>query len=177
MISRPSVANSASSGWKRLSARGAMRNAAPASRTSASSRTRRVRAERRGRSCPAPAGRSSVCEAVLEERPGGGDGVPAGDLLTLIKVAPVIGDRHLDQPIAALGNLGGDLRLKVEAPRMERDVGNHVGTEGLVAGLHVGQVEVVQHIGQHGEDEIADAMPEVHLAGGLPQEARAVGYV
>jgi len=72
------------------------------------------------------------------------------DLLALVVGAAVIGDAHLVDPAAAAGELGGDLRLKAEALLTDADRLNDLGAEGLVAGLHVREVQVSEHVADQG---------------------------
>ena len=47
------------------------------------------------------------------------------------------------------------------------DLLEHLAAEDLVAGLHVGQVQVGEHVRQRGQQPVADAVPEVQDAVGV----------
>ena len=68
--------------------------------------------------------------------------------------------RNLGDAVAAAGQLGGYLRFESEAPLADLQAVEHVGPEGFVAGLHVRQVQVCKHIGQKGQEFVADIVPE-----------------
>src|SRR5690242_11335426 len=77
-----------------------------------------------------------VAQSGADEDPHRGQPVAPRDLLALRVAAPVVGDRDLVDPQVAAADGGGDLRLDAEAVLAERQPPQHVGAEGLVAGLH-----------------------------------------
>src|SRR5690242_7646076 len=90
----------------------------------------------------------SVPEAVLDEGPERGEAVAPRDLLALVVTPPVVRHRQLVDAEAAAADLGRDLRLDAEVRLAQRlDAAQHVERERLVAGLHVGQRGVVEHVG------------------------------
>src|SRR5437588_411621 len=82
-------------------------------------------------------------------------------LAFLIGAAGVADGDLVDAPrgAAAAGDLGGDLRLEAEAVRLEVDALEHLTPEDLVTGLHIGQVQVSEHVRHKGEELIADVVP------------------
>ena len=90
--------------------------------------------------------------------------VAPADLLALGVGAAVVADAHLVDPAAGPGHLGGDLGLEAEAVLLDVDRLDHLAAEGLVAGLHVGQVQVGEHVRQHVQEAVADGVPEVEHA-------------
>src|SRR5947209_4057909 len=62
---------------------------------------------------------------VPQDAPQSLDAVSPGDLLTFLVRPPGIGDGHFIDAPFALGDFGGDLRLKTEAIGLESDAGQH----------------------------------------------------
>ena len=56
-------------------------------------------------------------------------------------------------------SLRRQLRLDAEAVAVQRRLLEDVGPDRLVAGLHVGQVDVVEDVGQPGQELVGDAVP------------------
>ena len=72
------------------------------------------------------------------------------------------------------GDLGGDLRFEPETVFLDPNLRQHLAPEDLVAGFHVGEVEVGEDVGRESEHAVADHVPEVHDAMGVAaHEARA----
>jgi hypothetical protein len=115
-----------------------------------------------------------VDEAVLDQRPDRRDGVLPADLLALGDAAAVIADRHFVEADVPLRQLRRQLRLDAEAIAVERRLLQDVGPDGLVAGLHVRQVDVVEDVRQPGQEVVGDAVPvEQDLALRRGREPRA----
>ena len=115
-----------------------------------------------------------VDEAVTEERPDRRHRVLPADLLAFGHRAAVVADRHFVEPDVPLRQLGRQLRLDAEAIAVERRLLEDVAADRLVAGLHVRQVDVVEDVGQPGQEMVRDAVPveqDFALRGG--GEARA----
>jgi len=72
----------------------------------------------------------------------------------------MIGDRDFVDAAAHLGDLHGHFGLEAEASGLDLDLFDHVGLEDFVADLHVGEVEVREHVGEKSEGLIAHVMPE-----------------
>ena len=64
-----------------------------------------------------------------------------------------------------LAALHGDLRLEAKAVRADGNALQQVGAEDLVAGLHVGQVQVGEHVGDQREGLVDHRVPERQDAG------------
>ena len=69
-------------------------------------------------------------------------------------------------------DLRGDLRLETEAVRAELDALQHLAAEDLVAGLHIREVKIREHVRQHRQELVGDVV-EVEDAMALADEARA----
>jgi hypothetical protein len=65
----------------------------------------------------------------------------------------------------------GELGLEGEPVRAEPQVGEHLAPESLVAGLHVGEVEVVEHVGEQRQRLVAEIVPEQVHPLRAPEEA------
>ena len=86
----------------------------------------------------------------------GAEAVSPAYFLAFLIGATIVGDAHLINAYAfETGDFGGYFRLKTEAFLLEIDALNYVGTEKLVAGFHVGEVQVGEHVGQEGEEAVA----------------------
>ena len=124
-------------------------------------------------------GEAPVEEPVLEQQPEGLDAVLPADVLALCVAAAVVADGHLVDARVPLGQPRGELGLDAEAVALEGDLLEDVGADGLVAGLHVGQVDVVQRVGDEGQELVGQAVPEEQhgplLAGGEARAEHRVG--
>ena len=93
------------------------------------------------------------------------------DMLAFRITSSIIRNAHFVNADAfALGHLGEfgcHLRLESEAVLLEGDTFDDVGAEELVAGLHVGEVEVGKHVGEPCEEFVPFGMPEKGDAMGL----------
>ena len=76
----------------------------------------------------------------------------------------MVGDGDFVDAHAQTGNFGGDLGFEAEAVFLEMDALQDFASEGFEAGLHVGEVQVGEHIGEKREEAVADGMPEVEDA-------------
>ena len=103
-------------------------------------------------------------EPIPEQGPQGREQVLQAYLLALGIGPPLVGDRDLVQPRSPLDQLRGQLRLQGEPVRRQRHRPEDVGPDQLGAGLHVGQVDVVQDVAQPGQKLVAQCVPEVQDA-------------
>src|SRR5262249_18297428 len=87
---------------------------------------------------------ASIRESVADDAPQGLETVPPADLLPLLIRAAGVADRMLVDAQTPPRNLGGDFRFEPESVLLQRwqDFFDHFAAENLVAGLHVGQVEI-----------------------------------
>ena len=116
-----------------------------------------------------------LAHAVLDDRPERGEGVLQADLLPFLVGPAVVRDRHLVDAVAAPRDLRGDLRLDPEPARFDRDRLDDLAAEHLVAGLHVGQVQVGEHVRRERQHPVPDRVPEVEDAAlAASEEPRAV---
>ena len=114
---------------------------------------------------------------VADDAPEGLDAVFPGDFLAFFVGSASVGDGDfIDAPIA-LGNFGGNFGLEAEAVGFESDTLEDFATEDLVAGLHVGEFEVSEDVGEQGEGFVGDIMPEVVDALGSAEKAGAKDHV
>ena len=91
--------------------------------------------------------------------------VAPADLLSFLVRPTLIGDSYLEDPETLdLRKLGGDLGLEAKAIRLDRDPLNHFTSKDLVAGLHVGQVQVGGHVREGREKPISQTVPVVQHA-------------
>ncbi len=74
------------------------------------------------------------------------------DVLAFGVTAPAVRDRYLKDARSPLGEPGGYLGLDAEAIAFEPQVLQDVGGNRLVTRLHVGEVEIVENIGEPGEE-------------------------
>ncbi|EAU68603.1 hypothetical protein STIAU_8807 [Stigmatella aurantiaca DW4/3-1] len=96
------------------------------------------------------------------------------NLLALLVGAAVVADGHLVHAPAAAGDLRGDLGLEAEPLFLHPDGFQHLGAEGLVAGLHVREVQARGHVGEGGEHVVHHRVPEVEHPARRAGEAAAV---
>ena len=115
-----------------------------------------------------------VDERVAQDRPEGDDAVRPADLLAFPVRPAGVGDRHLVDARVHLRQLRGELRLHAESARPDRDALDDVRAEDLVAGLHVGEVQVRDHVREEGQELVRDVMPEIEDAARRAGEAGAV---
>ena len=121
---------------------------------------------------------SATGEVVLHDAPDGADPVPPADLLALLVGSPVVGNAHLKDPAAELRHLGRDFRFEAEPVLLDRDALDDLAAKDLVAGLHVGEVQVREHVRQQRQQAVAHAVPEVqHPVGLAAHEAGAEDHV
>src|SRR5262245_66115752 len=101
-----------------------------------------------GGSAPDDRSSSSAEEPVADDAGQGGEGVLEADLLALLVGAAGVADRHLvDAPgRPPPGHLGRHLRLEPEPVGAEPEPLEDLAAEELVAGIHVGQVQVGEHV-------------------------------
>ena len=103
--------------------------------------------------------RPRIDEPELDEQPERLQTVAPADRLALGVRPPVVRDGNLVDPRAGLRQPGRHLRLDPEALAPQPELLQHVGTDRLVARLHVRQVEVVQDVREPGEQTIAKGVP------------------
>src|SRR5688572_7767987 len=103
--------------------------------------------------------RSLVPVTVLHDAPQRPDAVPPSDLLPLLVRPARVGDADLEDPALQARELGGDLRLEAEPVLADGDLLQDLAAEHLVAGLHVREVEVGEHVGEQREEAVPHRVP------------------
>src|SRR6266542_6065469 len=116
---------------------------------------------------------SSRQKAIAQQRHEHHKAVPPGDLLALVELASGVGNRYLVDTVAHAQDARSDLRIESRPWLAQLQWPRDVEGEWLVAGLHVGERRIEQHIAQQGQRLVAHAVPEIHRLV-LAQEARAV---
>ena len=102
--------------------------------------------------------------AILDDAPDGAETILPTDLLSFSVGSPVVADWDLENGDTKLGYLGRDLGFESEAVFLDRHLLDNFQTECLIAGFHVGESKVAEHIGQGGQHAIPDGVPEVEDA-------------
>ncbi len=87
-------------------------------------------------------GSGLVHKPVSEEAVEGGKAVLPGDFFSFFVGPTVIGDGNLEYSASDLGYFHRDFRLKAKAIRLDLDFLQYISSEGLVADLHVGEVQI-----------------------------------
>src|SRR5579872_558257 len=87
------------------------------------------------------------------------DAIAPTDLLPFLIGTAVIADGNLVNPQLSLGRLHRDLGLEAETVAADRNALEEVGAKHLVAGLHVGEVQVAEHVGDHGQPLVDHGVP------------------
>ena len=82
------------------------------------------------------------------------------DLLAFLVRPAVIADGHFVDAEFPLGALHDDLRLEAEAVGADGDALQQIGAEDLVAGLHVRQVQIAEHVGDQRQALVDHGVPE-----------------
>jgi hypothetical protein len=75
---------------------------------------------------------------------------------------------------SASASSGSIARQRAETVRSNRHAFDHRRTERFVAGLHVGEIEIGEHVRQEREDAVADGVPEVEHSPRRAGETRSV---
>src|SRR5690349_16801205 len=129
-------------------------------------RSRARRARRRPRAAPnargsvtppAPTRRKQIVSKNVKERR---QSVAPRDLLSFRVGAAAVRNWKLPDARARLRQPGRQLDFDTEALRPERQPLHEVGPDQLVARLHVREVQVGEHVGDEGEQVVADRVPE-----------------
>jgi len=104
----------------------------------------------------------------------GAHAVLPADLPTLLLRATIVGNSYLIDPeLPPLGDLRRDFGLETEPGLLDLDRLDDLSAERLEAGLHVGEIQVGEHVRQHREETVAEAVPVIEHPMGLP--AREAG--
>lgn len=98
-------------------------------------------------------------DAVLENGVQGAHAVLPSDLFSLGVSAAVVGDPDLEDPHPETGGLGGQFRFDAETVFLDLDAREHLAAKDLVAAFHVREVDVREHVAEHGEEAVPDHVP------------------
>lgn len=100
-------------------------------------------------------------EVVFQDTVDGTEAVPPVDFLAFSVSAAVVGNTYFIYADARdAGDFGGHLGLKAKPLLTELQALNRLSAEQLVAGLHIGQVEVGHGIRKESQEFIADRVPK-----------------
>jgi hypothetical protein len=99
-------------------------------------------------------------EIVFDYGVNGAQTVPPIDLLAFRISPATVGNAHLVDPATCLGELSNNFGFDTKAILFDLNRFDKRSSEGFVARLHVGQVEVRKHIGKEGQKLVGDHMPE-----------------
>src|SRR5207244_1841551 len=86
------------------------------------------------------------------------------DLLPFPIVAAVVRDRYFENAVAAPGHFRRHLGLEAESIRPQPDRLDDLPAKDFVAGLHVGEVEIGDHVREMREECVPQTMPVEHHA-------------
>jgi hypothetical protein len=89
------------------------------------------------------------------------DAVPPADLLSLCIRTSGVRDADLEEAPVSAGHLGRDFGLETEAIFFDLDGLEHLSIERLVAGFHVGEVQIREHVRHRREETVAHVVPVV----------------
>ena len=124
------------------------------------------------------AGQARLFPGILHHAPEGADAVFPADLFTFFVGASGVADAHFENTQAPLGDFHGDLRFEAEAVFFKRDGLDHVSPEDLVAGFHVGEIQIGERVREQCKQLVADGMPKIeHAVRTASHEARPVDHV
>src|SRR3954470_6031029 len=109
-------------------------------------------------------GRSSSISATVEAAPDQSSQDPEAvgrrELLARVARARLVVHGHLEDLLAALEQPGGDLRLDVEAARLQRQRAEHLRADHLVAGHEVTEIHVEEDVGRERDALVAHHVHE-----------------
>src|ERR1051326_6190911 len=105
-------------------------------------------------------GCDSVEESIPDDLKQRCHAVAPGNFLSFRIVATAVADWHFVNSPTAFGDLRGELGLKTKPIRSQTHALNHFSAKYLVAGFHVGEIEVRQHVGKQSQKLISHRMPE-----------------
>lgn len=93
------------------------------------------------------------------ERP---DSIAPGNLLSFFIGTAIVGDTDLLDAAASTRDFGGDLGFKAESVFTQIDVPQDHCAECLVAGFHIGEIDVCAHVGEQSQQFVSDHVPEIN---------------
>lgn len=87
-------------------------------------------------------------QVVFQNAVNGAEAVFPADFLAFFVGAAVIGNAYLIDAAACFSDLGGDFWLKAKAVFLNADRLDYLAAKGFVAGFHIAEVDIGQHIRQ-----------------------------
>ena len=102
-----------------------------------------------------------VGEAVADDAPEGLDAVFPGDFFAFFVGAAGVGDGDFVDAPVPFCDFGGDFRFEAETVGLELDALQDFVAENFVAGLHVGEFQIGEDVGEQSEDLVGDVVPEI----------------
>ncbi len=73
------------------------------------------------------------------------------NLFPFLVCSAVVGNANFVNPAFCFGDLGSDFRIKPKSVFFYCDILDKRSPEGFVAGFHISQVHICQHVGQQCE--------------------------
>src|SRR4029450_7390501 len=104
------------------------------------------------------------CEPVLDDTPQRVHPIAPANLFAFFIGSPAVGDAYFVYTPLVTGHLDGDFWLTTEPILLKRKRVEYLATKGLIARLHIGQVDVSDGIAQQGEHKVTDPMPKIEAA-------------
>src|SRR5687768_5277580 len=128
----------------------------------------RIQKSRQARGGPFQSSEQVVPQDVSKGR----DAVAPGDLLSFLIRSSRISDWYLEDSRIRPGEPCCDLGLESESLRLERQRPGQLTPHRFIATLHVGEIEIAEHVAQRREHSVADRVPVVEHAVGSAEKAR-----
>jgi len=100
-------------------------------------------------------------DSKFDNNPQGSDSIFPSDFFAFGIGSAVIGNAYFEYPHSQLGDFSCNFWFEAEAVFFDPDRLNNFPPESLVAGFHVGDVQICEHIREQSQDSISYAMPKV----------------
>jgi len=91
-------------------------------------------------------GQSVGKKTVTDDAVQSAEAVTPTDLFTFLIGSTTVGDADFIDPHLLSGDLRGDLRFKAKTILVNDYARQHLATEDLIAGFHIGEIQVGEHI-------------------------------
>ena len=104
---------------------------------------------------------NALANSVFQDAANGADAVAPADFFAFGVGASMIRHSHFVDADSHFSHFSRDLWLETEAVFFNLDFLNDLASENFVAGLHVGEIEVGEHVAERGQEGVSDRMPEV----------------
>ena len=103
-------------------------------------------------------------DIVFDDAYDGADSVPPADFFSFFVSASIVGNRNFVDGYPEFGDFCGDFRFEAEAVLLDCDLGENLFPKHLVASLHIGEIEVGEHIGKLSEQLVSKIVPVIEDA-------------